>query len=169
MDAPVRYDGTINGLNWAEREVMTMLNPDALAAHDASFTHPPFTTAIVCGWREASYPWEAMIRRALIEHQVDVVIHGAARGIDTRAGDVAAAMGLTVIPIPAHWEEHGRSAGPIRNHEMLRMLCLAAYAHPVGVIAFHPAIDESKGTAHMLRIAREAGISTRLITSPEAV
>lgn len=48
------------------------------------------------------------------------VIHGACRGADNIAGDVAARLGFTVRAYPAQWEQHGRkAAGPRRNQQML--------------------------------------------------
>src|SRR5262245_14640856 len=40
-----------------------------------------------------------------------VVIHGAARGVDRLAGEVAAALGFEVIACPADWKKFGRAAG----------------------------------------------------------
>jgi hypothetical protein len=47
------------------------------------------------------------------------IIHGAAAGADTLAGDWAAERGVPVRLFRANWEKHGRAAGPIRNRQML--------------------------------------------------
>jgi len=49
---------------------------------------------------------------------------------------------------PAEWDKFGRRAGPLRNEQMLRE------GKPDVVVAF----PGGRGTAHMVRIAKEAGI-----------
>lgn len=80
--------------------------------------------------------------------QGTVVIHGAARGADKMAGQIAQEMGLTVESYPANWAVHGRAAGPIRNRQMLRE------GKPTHVWAFHDNIHNSKGTKDMLELAK---------------
>ena len=46
------------------------------------------------------------------------IVHGAARGIDTMAGEFADILGLGVEPYPADWSMGG-GAGPVRNRQML--------------------------------------------------
>lgn len=48
-----------------------------------------------------------------------IVVHGGAKGADSIAGEVAAELGLQVEVFPANWREFAKSAGPIRNQEML--------------------------------------------------
>lgn len=61
---------------------------------------------------------EKALRRHLQAN--DVVVHGGARGADALAGDIAGrVMGHEVEVHPADWHKHGKSAGPIRNQEML--------------------------------------------------
>ena len=83
------------------------------------------------------------------------VIHGAARGADTIGGKVAKEMKLSVEAIPANWGLYGKAAGHIRNKWMLDR-------KPDLVLAFHPDIESSKGTKHMVKIAREAGVEVRV-------
>jgi len=64
------------------------------------------------------------------------------------AGDWAVERGVECLQYPADWEKLGRAAGPIRNEQMLRE------GKPDLVVAFPGA----RGTAHMVRIAREAGV-----------
>lgn len=47
------------------------------------------------------------------------IISGMARGADTVAVRVAEYFGAGVIKMPADWDKHGRSAGYIRNDEMV--------------------------------------------------
>lgn len=85
-----------------------------------------------------------------------IVIHGAARGADSIAGDVAGELGYEVERYPAQWDVYGRAAGPIRNMEMLDR-------KPELVIAFHNNISNSRGTAHCLKEAVRRGIPTELL------
>jgi hypothetical protein len=59
--------------------------------------------------------------------------------------------------MPAKWEIYGRSAGPIRNREMLQE------CKPNFVIGFHNNIAISSGTKDMLNISKNAGVKTLLI------
>ena len=111
---------------------------------------------LFCGDR--NWDNEAPIRTALLELLPDtIIIHGGARGADKIAGRIAKEMGFTVVEVPANWEKYGKAAGSIRNREMLSL-------GPELVFAFHKNINESKGTKHMLKIAKDAGIDTILIT-----
>lgn len=47
------------------------------------------------------------------------ILHGGARGVDRIAGQYAATRNYPVTEFPADWEKYGRSAGPIRNREMV--------------------------------------------------
>jgi hypothetical protein len=106
---------------------------------------------LVCGDRNWSNVFS--IRRELQKFSGEIiVIHGAARGADSIAGDVAKSLGFKVEVYPAKWNELGRAAGPIRNVQMLEE------GRPDLVLAFHPDLKESKGTAHMVSIARKKGV-----------
>ena len=78
------------------------------------------------------------------------IVHGGAGGADSLAGEFGKQHGLTVHVEPANWREHGKAAGPIRNK-----LMLAKYAPICHVLAF----PGGRGTAHMVKIAREAGVA----------
>ena len=54
----------------------------------------------------------------------------------------------------ADWDKHGKAAGAIRNREMLKK------GQPNLVIAFHTALQQSKGTRDMVELAKKAGIET---------
>lgn len=75
-----------------------------------------------------------------------LVIHGGAPGADSLADRWARARGVPVEAHPADWSL-GRSAGPARNRRMLAR-------KPDLVIAF----PGGRGTAHMVSIARKAGV-----------
>lgn len=83
------------------------------------------------------------------EHQVTELIHGAARGADEAAGVWAwITNGILARPFPADWDTHGKSAGFIRNQQML------FEGHPDVVIAF----PGGSGTKDMCRKASRAGV-----------
>jgi hypothetical protein len=88
------------------------------------------------------------------------VVEGEARGADRMARTVAEQLGYAVRPYPARWRQYGKAAGPIRNQ-----LMLDSNPDIELVLAFHNFLPKSKGTADMVRRAREAGIPVRVIAS----
>jgi hypothetical protein len=80
-------------------------------------------------------------------HGFTTLIHRDAKGADRLAGEWADARGVSVEAHPADWKKHGRGAGPVRNQKMLEQ-------KPDLVVAF----PGGKGTADMVRRAKEAGI-----------
>ena len=108
------------------------------------------TKVLVCGGRD--FADRAMLDAALDrlhqERGFSLVIAGGARGADTLAEEWAKARGIACDVYRADWEGLGRKAGPIRNERML------VEGKPDVVVAF----PGGRGTAHMVRIAREAGI-----------
>ena len=86
------------------------------------------------------------------------IIHGGARGADSIAGEEAKKLGLAVEIFPAEWDKYGTAAGPIRNIKMLDR-------NPHLVIAFHPDLAKSRGTAHTVREARKRQIKVHLVTN----
>jgi hypothetical protein len=103
---------------------------------------------IVCGsreWTDRTLIHDTLA--ALTEHGRVVIVHGAARGADRIADEEARALGFDVEPHPADWRRYGKRAGSIRNALMLSLGCSR-------VIAFWDGY--SRGTEHMIRIARES-------------
>lgn len=88
------------------------------------------------------------------KYSIEVIIEGEAKGADTLSREIAIEMGIPVLAFPANWKEYGKSAGPIRNHIMLRE------GKPDYILAFHDNVSQSKGTKHMITIAEKAGIPT---------
>src|SRR5262245_31178234 len=87
------------------------------------------------------------IRRELAKLPPDtVIIHGDAPGADVIAGQVAGQLGLRVEPMAksqADYVQYKRAAWKGLNERML--------ASGVElVLAFHPAIEESRGTKHLI-------------------
>jgi len=121
---------------------------------------------IVTGDRNAqSSEWGRVVYDA-IGNTTLVVIHGAAPGIDSIANQICTDRGPNVVAVPARWDMRGRDGGPFRNRQMLIILSiLRESGYDVDVLAFHDDLPNSKGTGHMVRIAREAGIPVRHFTS----
>jgi putative aminopeptidase FrvX len=114
---------------------------------------------IVCGSR--NWKNEEAIRRQLERLPKNTtIVEGGCKGADLIAARVAKRLGLAVEEHPARWGQHGRSAGPIRNREMLETGVNL-------VLAFHEDIFHSRGTQHMVTIAREADIATYIYDGTE--
>lgn len=82
-------------------------------------------------------------------------ISGKAKGADSLGEKYAKEWGAKVLEFPADWDKYGKRAGPIRNQQMLDE------GKPDLVVAFPT--KNSKGTYHMIRIAKEAGVETIVI------
>lgn len=109
---------------------------------------------LVCGSRDWT-GWRAIERELAKLPLGTILVHGAARGADTIAAVVGIRLGLKVEAYPAQWESFGRAAGAVRNKWMLD-------SGPDLVLAFHRNLGESKGTAHMVRIAKKKGVEVRV-------
>lgn len=114
---------------------------------------------IVCGSRRTGIATDrAALERAAVANALDalfppanrpsLLIHGAAKGVDTIAGNWAENVGVPVYAVKAEWSRFGDNAGPMRNAAML-------LARPDFVVAF-PGGD---GTANMKDLARRAGVA----------
>tara|TARA_R100000700_G_C3168211_1_gene143104 strand:+ start:365 stop:649 length:285 start_codon:yes stop_codon:yes gene_type:complete len=80
---------------------------------------------------------------------ITLIIHGDARGADTLGKFYAKNNGIPFESYPANWDLYGKSAGIRRNELMLAQ-------NPDYVIGFYG----GRGTAHMLKIARQKNITT---------
>lgn len=81
-------------------------------------------------------------------------IHGAARGVDMQIDDLCRAHGRDRILIPANWEGRGKAAGPIRNQIMLETAYAIAQKRGCDIQVYAFPADDSKGTFHMINLAR---------------
>lgn len=87
------------------------------------------------------------------------VVHGGCSGADDIAGKLSVELGMTEIRVPAEWKRYGRAAGPIRNQKMLDM-------YPIElVLAFHPSIENSRGTKDMVSRAKKKNVSVSVFDS----
>lgn len=88
---------------------------------------------------------------------VEVIIEGGANGADFCAKLAAFQLDIPVEEYPAHWDEQGRKAGPLRNKKMLDE------GKPDFVLAFHDDFENSKGTKNMVDAAIKAKIPHAII------
>lgn len=109
---------------------------------------------LVCGDRNWTDTTSIMNALYLLKkkHKHLIVINGGARGADTLGNECARELKLGTVQYLADWNKYGKSAGPIRNQQMLKE------GKPDLVLAFHPDLSKSKGTKHMVEIARKAGV-----------
>ncbi len=89
------------------------------------------------------------------------LIHGATKGADLFAAEIAREWGWTIEPYPADWDAHGNAAGPIRNREM------ADARADIG-LAFGKLYRGSKltGTGDMVSVLNARGIPVIVIGEP---
>lgn len=81
------------------------------------------------------------------------IVYGKAKGADTLGEHYAHQCGYAVKEFPADWDNLGKSAGYIRNKQM------AQYAD--AAVCFWN--GESKGTQHMINLAREYSLALKVI------
>lgn len=111
---------------------------------------------LICGGRNPSSEVCDAVWNWVMENceSGDVVIHGAARGVDEQAMIAAQTLpGVKHLPFAADWNKHGRAAGPIRNKRMLDE------GKPDFVVAF----PGGRGTDNMISQAHAAGVEVREI------
>lgn len=110
---------------------------------------------LICGGRDYA-EWQRLAEVMLLlreEFGKFDIVSGMARGADAMAARYAETFGLALHKFHADWTAHGKAAGPIRNQRMLDE------GKPDLVIAF----PGGRGTADMVRRARDAGIEVREI------
>ena len=111
---------------------------------------------LICGSRH--WTSREIIRKELEKFSPDtIVIEGETRGADTIAREEAEKLGFEVLKFPADWKNEGLAAGPKRNSRMLNE------GKPDLVIAFHEDWEHSKGTRHMITIAKRTGRSVIIV------
>jgi hypothetical protein len=109
---------------------------------------------LVCGGRDFQdehfvFDWLDKLHK---QYDFTQVIHGDARGADTLAKRWAKQEGIPQLACPADWEKHGKSAGFIRNKQML------VDGKPDMVVAF----PGGRGTMSMTTLAKAAGVTVLL-------
>ena len=91
---------------------------------------------------------------ALKDHNIIEIVSGTAKGADQLGEQYARENGFALTRMPAQWDKFGKSAGYKRNVQM------AEYAD--ALIACWD--GKSRGTMHMINIATERKLPTRIIT-----
>ena len=107
---------------------------------------------LVCGsrdWRD-----EDRILDEITKVEATEIITGDCRGADSLALKCAARLGLPARVFRAHWAQHGKAAGPIRNQEMVD-------TQPDTCLAF--VMPGSKGTWDTVNRCKRAGIPVRVV------
>lgn len=112
---------------------------------------------LVCGGRDYSPELVVLWLDGFDLHgpNLDVIIEGGARGADRGAQMWAKQCSKELLTFPADWEKYGKRAGYLRNVQMLEE------GKPDLVVAF----PGGKGTAMMVRLAKEKGIEVIEISS----
>ena len=81
------------------------------------------------------------------------IVSGTARGADSLGEVYAKEKGYLLTKFPAQWDKFGKSAGYRRNEEMAK--------NADGLVAFWD--GQSRGTKHMIDIAKAQGLAVRII------
>lgn len=95
-----------------------------------------------------------------VEEDDITIISGCAKGADYLGSKFALNHNCKLIQMPARWDKFGKSAGIIRNKEMLNYLKENKNTSYVFVVAFWD--GKSRGTKNMISITQEAGIETKV-------
>tara|TARA_R110000822_G_scaffold74178_2_gene178330 strand:- start:6972 stop:7349 length:378 start_codon:yes stop_codon:yes gene_type:complete len=85
-------------------------------------------------------------------HTIEIV-SGTANGADRLGERYAEDRNYNVSRFPADWNTHGKRAGYLRNEQMAE--------HADALVALWD--GESRGTQHMINIANEKNLPTRII------
>lgn len=112
---------------------------------------------LVCGCRDFNDPmtlgsWLGGIHKN--NGPITLIIEGGSSGADYMARKFAERQGIPVRTFDAEWGKYGKSAGPIRNRQML------VEGKPDLVVAF----EGGAGTADMVKQARRAGVKVVMAT-----
>lgn len=83
-----------------------------------------------------------------ISQSITEIVSGKARGADKLGEKLAKELGIPIKPFPADWNKYGKSAGYRRNAEMAKY----------GDILLLMWDGESKGSKHMLDLAKKEGL-----------
>ncbi len=114
----------------------------------------PFKVIVAGGRKFSNYELLESKLDKILSNKTNVeIVSGKANGADSLGEKYAKKRGFKVKEFPANWDDYGNSAGPRRNIEM------ADYAD--GLVAFWDGM--SKGTAHMIKVAREKGLKVSVI------
>lgn len=108
---------------------------------------------LVCGGRDTGDFEIPVFIEKLHSLKPTVIISGEATGFDALAKNYAEVFKVSYEGYPADWDTYGKAAGPIRNKTMLTK------GRPDLVVAF----PGGKGTANMIKQAKEAKVEVKVI------
>jgi hypothetical protein len=96
-----------------------------------------------------------LVEKAIKESGFEIteVVCGCCEGVDTQGELWALKNGIPVKQFPADWKKFGKSAGPLRNKEMVN--------YGEALLAIHA--NNSKGTRHIIDYAKRKGIPVFVI------
>ncbi len=106
---------------------------------------------LVCGGR--TYGRYELVEDVLQQWNISTIIEGGASGADQLANRYAGEHGIAVETFPAEWSKYGKSAGYIRNAQML------SEGKPELVVAF----PGGKGTQNMIKLAEIAKVPVHVV------
>lgn len=86
------------------------------------------------------------------------VVHGDSPGADALAGQIAAQLGFTVEPMARNRDDYARYKRGAWKGLNERMLASAVEL----VLVFHHDLDASRGSRHLVELARAASIEVRV-------
>lgn len=158
-DIHTKYEprGTDYHRLWFCPDCGDMLKEDNVS--DLSIQHSTDEQRVVVFSGDRNWTDVAHVARVLERYDPfhTTIRHGACRGLDRIAGELAKNLGFEVDAMPADWDKHHRAAGAIRNQAMLDK-----EPKPVRVHLFHDDLENSKGTKRMAEQAKRAGVPRTL-------
>jgi len=120
---------------------------------------------IVAGSRTASGAYiysllerklDAILKHKAVTHDI-VIVSGKARGADQLGEQYAMSRSFQIESYPAEWDQYGKRAGYIRNEQMAQ--------NADALVALWD--GQSRGTKHMIDIAGQHFLPTRIISLNE--
>ncbi len=124
---------------------------------------------IVAGSRTFSFRFllQEKLFKILNEENLNIdgiaIVSGGARGADECGEMFAEQWGCKIVRFPADWETYGKSAGFIRNKQMVD------YAKKNNGILVAFWNEKSKGTKHTIDLAEQSGLKTYIVKYKEGV
>ncbi len=94
-----------------------------------------------------------LLKKELSSFQISKVVSGGAKGADALAARYAKENNIPLKEFLADWEKFGRSAGPIRNQEIVNDSQM--------IIAFWD--GKSRGTKSTIDMARKKGLEVKIV------
>ena len=98
-----------------------------------------------------------MLNEILLKHkdELTLIISGGSKGADALAEQWAKDNGIETLIFRPDWSKYGRSAGVVRNHDIIKScdLCIAFWD------------GKSKGTASSIRLCKKYGKTCKVYYS----